>query len=177
MATVVNKSDLTLIKSVNTPDYDPTFWLIDPPGLDILIANKVPQKYWKFDNDDIVEMEQSDKDVILAAELESYRVSYIESTGLQVQRYIEGHYVDRKQRTLTFLYSEAQRTDDVSTQAYIQKAWDWVITVIQGYYAIKRQIITAKTIEEIRALIFDPNVYDITDPKVTIEQVFLLQGR
>lgn len=177
MANLINKLTGKVLLSVNTPDYDEGEWLVNPPGLKILIANNVPQRFWKITADDVVEMSDQEKADVKAIDLETFRISYVESTGLQVQAYIEKHYADRKQRSLTFLYSEAQKIGDAASVALIQKAWDWVITVIQGYYLIKRQILTATTVDEIKGLVFDTASYDATDPLVTIEQVFALQGR
>ena len=40
MATVVNKTTLQVIKSVNTPEYDPSEWLINPDIPD------APKRHW-----------------------------------------------------------------------------------------------------------------------------------
>ncbi len=64
MATVVNRTTFQIVDSVNTPDYDPLFWLINPPGLDILLSTAVPVRYWKVVGDDLAEMTQPEKDVV-----------------------------------------------------------------------------------------------------------------
>jgi hypothetical protein len=70
MADVVRKSDLTLIKSANTPDYDSGTWLINPAGLITLESGGVLKKYWKLNgtSDDIEEMTVGEKASADAAE-------------------------------------------------------------------------------------------------------------
>lgn len=66
MATVLNKETKQLILSANTPDYDPSEWLINP---DLSSVDSVPKKYWKIVGDQVVEMspaEKSEVDIILA---------------------------------------------------------------------------------------------------------------
>ncbi len=64
MADVVSKTNpqAGVLSSVNTPDYPPEDWFINPvlpPG---------PSKYWKNDNGTLAEMTQPEKDVVDAAE-------------------------------------------------------------------------------------------------------------
>ena len=47
MATVVNKTTLQVIKSVNTPEYDPSEWLINPDIPD------APKRHWKVSGDNL----------------------------------------------------------------------------------------------------------------------------
>jgi hypothetical protein len=70
MADVVNRSNPTIwLKSVNTPDYSPDEWLVNPDlvsaGLvdangNILVANK----HWKVVGDSVQEMSQQEKDAL-----------------------------------------------------------------------------------------------------------------
>lgn len=66
MANVLNRTTLQYLKSVNTPDYDPADWIINP---DLSAVNGVPKKYWKISGNSVLEMtpqEKSDKDQELA---------------------------------------------------------------------------------------------------------------
>jgi len=64
MSDVVNKLTGQYLTSVNTPDYDPVDWLINP---DLSAVAGVPQQYWKVENDAVVEMDQAEKDAVDAA--------------------------------------------------------------------------------------------------------------
>lgn len=58
MANVINKTTFQYIASVNTPDFDSSDWLINP---DLSAVVGVPKKYWKVENDSVVEMDDSEK--------------------------------------------------------------------------------------------------------------------
>jgi hypothetical protein len=66
MATVFNRSTAELIRSVNTPDYPSTYWIINP---DLTLVENVPQKYWKAAGDAVVEMSAQEKAAVDAASL------------------------------------------------------------------------------------------------------------
>lgn len=68
MANVVNRTavPLQILYSVNTPDYDPAEWIINP---DLTILETVPIKYCKVSGDLIVEMTPAEKAAVDAAEL------------------------------------------------------------------------------------------------------------
>src|SRR3990167_4959136 len=56
------------LKSVNTPDFEGNLFAIINP--DITKVQNVPLKFWKRIGDNIVEMTQTEKDAITAAELQ-----------------------------------------------------------------------------------------------------------
>ncbi len=64
MARVINKSTFEYRRSAHTQEYDPANWLINP---DLSAVVGVLQKYWKVENDAVVEMNQAEKDAVDAA--------------------------------------------------------------------------------------------------------------
>ena len=80
MASVINKNpnpttlQYTYLDSVNTPDYDPAYWLHNPDVHD-LVNSEVPRKYWKPEEYDnlgemewrVVEMSDEEKAEVEAA--------------------------------------------------------------------------------------------------------------
>ena len=67
MADVVSRAIASNYRlAVNTGDYPPAEWLINPSGLDPLLAGDVPSQYWKYtpDGEDIEEMTQAEKDAV-----------------------------------------------------------------------------------------------------------------
>lgn len=67
MADVLHKTadPVDYRESVNTPDYDPTDWFINP---DVSAVAAVEQKYWKRPlTDPVAEMTQGEKDAVDAA--------------------------------------------------------------------------------------------------------------
>jgi hypothetical protein len=76
MANVVNRTavPLQILYSVNTPDYPPELWIINP---DLTILETVPIKYCKVSGDLIVEMTPAEKAVVDAAELSAYKTKTV----------------------------------------------------------------------------------------------------
>ena len=80
MSSVIHKTanpstlQYTYLHSVNTPDYDPTYWLYNPDVQD-LVNEQIPQKYWKVVSTDttsgivytVVEMTDEEKAAVEAA--------------------------------------------------------------------------------------------------------------
>jgi len=58
MANVINRVTKRLLLSVNTPDYSESEWIINP---DLSAVNSIPQKFWKIEGDDVVEMSIEEK--------------------------------------------------------------------------------------------------------------------
>jgi len=61
MSTVINRTTLQLVYSVNTPDYLETDWIINP---DLSLLINVPRKYWKIQGDSVLEMADEEKAII-----------------------------------------------------------------------------------------------------------------
>lgn len=61
MGWAVHKTTLQYIKSVNTPDYDPAVWFLNP---DLTAVLATPQKYWKNSGGSIVPMTATEQQAI-----------------------------------------------------------------------------------------------------------------
>lgn len=59
MANVLNKQTLRYLRSVNTPDYPTSEWLINP---DISAVVGVPPQYWKLDGETVLPMSTAEMD-------------------------------------------------------------------------------------------------------------------
>ncbi|MFW9874247.1 MAG: hypothetical protein ACFFG0_14170 [Candidatus Thorarchaeota archaeon] len=57
MANVINRSTLQYLTSVHTPNYPVEDWIINP------VLPSCEQKYWKISGDNVLEMNQSEKDI------------------------------------------------------------------------------------------------------------------
>lgn len=86
MGMVINKSTLQKIESVNTPNYSSEDWLINP---DLSNVEGVDKKYWKIENDQIVEMDQAEKDIVDSAELAAYKKNKNLSIDAKTKELIE----------------------------------------------------------------------------------------
>lgn len=65
MAAVINRTTLQYFASVNTPDYDPGEWIIEP---DLSAVAGVDPRYWKIVGDAVLPMNQAERDAVDAAE-------------------------------------------------------------------------------------------------------------
>ena len=82
MANVLNRSTLEYRKSVNTPEYDPAQWLINPA------LPLCERKYWKILEDFVFEMTAAEKAVVDVAELDAAKAAKREELGDLVLRKI-----------------------------------------------------------------------------------------
>lgn len=70
MADVLHRVTKAIEKSVHTPHYSSSAWIINP---DLSAVQGVDKKYWKIVGDVISEMDQSEKDAVDAAELDDLK--------------------------------------------------------------------------------------------------------
>lgn len=71
MADVLHRTTLELKKSVHTPDVPAAIWVINP---NLTAVAGIPPAYWKINPDDsVVEMTQTEKDAVDAAELDTHK--------------------------------------------------------------------------------------------------------
>lgn len=71
MADVLHRATKQHLLSVNTPDFDPGVWIINPDLTGLFNRPTriylVPLKYWKIEGDAVSEMSQAEKDAVDAA--------------------------------------------------------------------------------------------------------------
>lgn len=61
MANVINRTTFRYRLSVNTPDFPPAEWIINP-DVSALEARGVPQRHWKVVGNTVAEFTQAEKD-------------------------------------------------------------------------------------------------------------------
>lgn len=61
MADVLNRTTKQFLRSVNTPEYDPADWIVNP---DLAAVAGVHRKYWKIDGDTVLEMSTAEKQAV-----------------------------------------------------------------------------------------------------------------
>lgn len=87
MANVVNKQTLEFRSSVNTPEYDPAEWLINP---DLTAVFGLPHKYWKLDGDSVVGMTLEERDALSLSELDTLKQTLVDQIDIEVEKRIHG---------------------------------------------------------------------------------------
>lgn len=99
MASVLNRTTLQYLQSVNTPDYSAEEWIINP---DLSAVAAVDQRYWKLVGDQVVEMTQAEKDAVDAAGLpETKLAKYAEIDARTDQLIYEGFMFAGKRFSLS----------------------------------------------------------------------------
>ena len=94
MASVINRTTLQFIPTVNTPDYSAVDWIINP---DLSGVEGVPKYYWKIVGDYVVEMDQAEKDVVDEEELPGFKQEKIDAIDDRTSELIcEGYEFDGK---------------------------------------------------------------------------------
>lgn len=179
MATVVNRTTFQIIDSANTPDYDPALWLINPPGLDTLLASAVPVKYWKVVSDDLAEMTQPEKDVVdtNAASVAAMILALQDQIDTDVSNYIQTRYTVTQQVTFVKIYVDCIRKKLIPRLEYIQNFFDWTDTVIAYGDSLKNQVATFTSLTQASLLVEDFAQFNATDPNITRTGAMAITGR
>ncbi len=135
MASVLNRSTLEYLESVNTPDYSPDEWVINP---DLSAVRDQPTRYWKLEGDRIV-LKSSEE----IAEADS------------------SHLVDEKesaqQALRTSLWGFLRANVEVVTQAILgnSKAQEDLQKRLEKHQSTKEGVDKAVSVEEIRVALKD----------------------
>jgi len=88
MATIIHRTTLELRTSVNTPDYDPSEWIINP---DLRSVAGVPTQYWKVDpnnSDGVVTMTRAEMDTMDSARLPALKQVLVDAVDDEIERRI-----------------------------------------------------------------------------------------
>lgn len=166
MATVINRTDKSLLYFVNADAYSSTDWIIDP---DLSAVENIPQMYWKIDGDSVIEMSDSEKTAVDVVQLNSAKELAINAASEDMRKYIHSHYEPHRQTTFAILWTQASHVGLTNRYNYIKSGVEWVTSVIGYYYYIQGLIIAATTVAEVNAITWDPaSLFDPTDPAITI---------
>ena len=175
MGNVLNRETLVILYSVNTPDYDPTYWVINP---DLTILETVPMHYLKLVGDTLTEMTLEEKAAVDAAELlaeknrviplvcqkrehkiDTGQVEYPESSGQYLSisdedqsRWLGWDAIGGKWAALGMSYPFRVHSRDGSTYTDITRAQDFTSVVEAIWVKITELFTEAETvIQNIRA--------------------------
>lgn len=73
MANVLHRATFEYLRSVNTPEYDPVDWIINP------VLPDCPRKYWKIAGDSVLEMDEGEKAAVDLSEVRSAKSAQIDA--------------------------------------------------------------------------------------------------
>jgi len=109
MSTIINKTTLQIIPSADTGKYPESEWIYNP------ILPNCDQKYWKISGNTVVEMEQSEKNIVDTAYLTFAKTQKIqESKALTESNIASGFTFQDK------IYNLNSQTQIIWTSIYVQ---------------------------------------------------------
>lgn len=175
MGNVLNRETLVVLYSVNTPDYDPIYWVINP---DLTILETVPMHYLKLIGDTLTEMTPEEKAVVDAAQLlaeknrviplicqkrenkiDTGQVEYPQGSGKYLSisdedqsRWLGWNAIGGKWNALGMSFPFRVHSRDGSTYVDITKAQDFTAVVEAIWVQITTMFTEAETvIQNVRA--------------------------
>lgn len=113
MAAVINRITKELKLSVNTPDYPPESWIINP---DLSKVKGFDQKYWKIDADNVVLASESERSVIDLGEEEARKTAVVDAT-MDESTPLGGVIKQLRADLAAFTKSQREIRDAISTSA------------------------------------------------------------
>jgi len=151
-------------------------YIVNPTGMAELIAANVPSTQWTLSGTAAAPVVSQLATSDYNAQLLAYQIQACQNMGLAVSNYIESRYPDRVERSLGFLYSDGIAKNQPAVISAVQSAWNWTVSVIQGYYWYQAQVMACTTIPQVDACALNLQAYNATDPKVSMDSVLALQG-
>lgn len=178
MGVVVAKSDFTVLRSVNTPDYSTADWVINSANLDALVGSgtdsepEVPQRYWIVDppaSQNLREMTQPEKDDVDAdlAEVSKARAKKIPKLSQQTKNFLDSRYSPSVQASFSQLQATVSGTQKVLLDSYNT----WNRTLYDELNAAITAINAATDVLTVEGITLDFAPYVVSDPLVTVEGV------
>lgn len=123
MATVVNRTTKEVLYSVNTPNYDPADWVINP---DLSSVSGLDTRYWKITGDTISPMNASEREAVDASLSSQDKATKIEELKNTVDNFLpaQGYNIEHQQ-AIQSLYSEGLRLR-ANARNYLQPWVQWL---------------------------------------------------
>lgn len=152
MGMVVHKTNFAVLKSVNTPDYDPSDWLINP---DVSALASVPEKYWKIVSNEVVEMTTEEKTVVDNTGVSyqaNYQVKTYDNYILSTEKWYE---TDNLDETYSGLAKEITYTYNANKSALVSKTevvYDKNEDVISSVPYVYSTVVSGSTIKIVEGL-------------------------
>ena len=162
MSDVLHRQTLEYRKSVNTPEYDPADWLINPTLPDC------PQELWEVSGDEVVEMSPADQAIFYAQKLEDAKTS--KKADLRDTVYaalaLEGY------DPLILIYAseiknEAAINGDLERASYVGQLRTWIDEGVDLLDTAYEQTDNATTPEQVEAVSVDLNGWLSSNPKIS----------
>jgi len=151
--------------SVNTPDFSPASWIINP---DLSGVDGIAEYYWKTVGDNVVEMDAGEKttvDAVRLSDAKTTRQAYLRDRGTSYQ---EERYSAGDQNILRTLFSESQGLRP--NRALYIKPWNiWVDEVATEVKTQVASVDSQTTVNDVNAVVLDEATLTSNDPLITVD--------
>ena len=173
MADVLNRTTKELKRSVHTPDFPATDWVINP---DLSAVDGVPANYWKITGDVVSEMSQAEKDAVDADLLVAEKASKIAGYSATANALFTSRYPPAVMGGFNALFTEAVATAKTNRAAYISQLLNWGMTIDVGYQTKKAAITAMTTRAAVAADAWDTAALEAADPEITLANALAIQN-
>lgn len=162
MGDVLNRTTKEFLKSVNTPDYDPADWIVNP---DLKDVSGVDPKYWVVEGDVVRSMDATEKvtNLLPAAMTQKYK-----ALDADITTYLNKHYDNEAKQSFLASWIEGVDKKYVNRIVLIQSVWSWVQKSIGVYKGAADAIFAATSFSELDAVTWDFAQFDASDPIVSV---------
>ena len=167
MATVVNRETLEVRLSVNTPDYDPADWLINPAIPD------APVRHWEIVGDslglkDAAGIAEADAEYLI-----QQRQAHKDYLVEEFNAVLDARYAPSSQRFMIKMMSDAEAGGLDSRHEYLESLWVWIQAGVAILLATHQAVDEA---EEFLAVTLNLTDWLAADPEVSIRTAGEIDG-
>lgn len=161
MATVVSKSTFRVLRSVNTTDYPPSEWWINP---DLPAA---PDYYWKAGADGPVEMDAGERAAVDLSRLATRKVDRSAEIAAYAASLFSERYPEFRQQKYAIMLTQAYADGLTNRVNYIRQLGAWSDEAMTAAFTAEQQIAACATIEQVNAIELDES-WLANDPGVSL---------
>lgn len=162
MATVVNKTTFEVIESVNTPDYDPNEWLINP------VIPDVPKRYWRIVNGILKVKTASQRAASDVENLVAVKENKKQNLKEELGEAVRSKYSDDEKLSLLLILQLAVASGNTARVNYIAQLANWIDQGQNILYGIQDLVDSTATEAGVDSIEMDLESWLSSDPQVVI---------
>ena len=162
MATVVNKQTLDVLESVNTPEFDPSEWLINPSIPD------APKRHWKVSGDSLVLKNASERNSADAEYLALLKEDRKRMFREHLGEALESKYNTDEKLSLLLILQLAIASGNTARVNYLNQLSEWIDQGQEVLYAAQDNVDSATNIDEVESMELNLDAWLAADPQVVI---------
>ena len=162
MATVVNKTTFEVIESVNTPDYDPNEWLINP------VIPDVPKRYWRIVNGILKVKTASQRAASDVENLLAVKENKNQNLKEELGEAVRSKYSDDEKLSFLLILQLAVASGNTARVNYVAQLANWIDQGQNILYGVQDLVDSATTEAEVDSIEMNLESWLSSDPQVVI---------